>query len=73
MLFGAVTQQAWCFQALQQIACEKCGLTFYQYIADSVAAASYIFLTMVQEKAAAARENRKSDYPLFWFSRPGRR
>jgi heterodisulfide reductase subunit A-like polyferredoxin len=27
MLFGAVTQQAWCFQALQQIACEKCGLT----------------------------------------------
>jgi hypothetical protein len=27
MLFGAVTLQAWCFQALQQIACEKCGLT----------------------------------------------
>jgi len=26
MLFGAVTLQAWCFQALQQIACEKCGL-----------------------------------------------
>ena len=26
MLFGAVAPQTWCFQALQQIACEKCGL-----------------------------------------------
>jgi hypothetical protein len=26
MLFGAVTLQAWYVQALQQIACEKCGL-----------------------------------------------
>jgi hypothetical protein len=26
MLLGAVTLQAWRFQALQQIACEKCGL-----------------------------------------------
>jgi len=30
MLFGAVTLQAWCFQALQQIACEKCGLNKLQ-------------------------------------------
>jgi hypothetical protein len=29
MLFGAVTLQAWCFQALQQIACEKCGLIIF--------------------------------------------
>jgi hypothetical protein len=27
--FWSCTPQAWCFQALQQIACEKCGLNHH--------------------------------------------